>query len=85
MLPDLTNCENQRYMAGAAGVLAAIIPNVDTALPLPRPVHWAVAGAATDVYCKGGSFTLDQQVAFCALGGVIGGYGRKYLLRFLRF
>lgn len=79
-IPDLTDCENQRYMAGAAGALAAMIPNVDTALPLPRPVHWAAAGAATDVYCKK-QFTIDTQLAFCAFGGLLGGYLGKYLVR----
>ena len=83
MIPDLTNCENQRYMAGAAGALAAVIPGVDTALPLPRPVHWAAAGAATDVYCKG-TLSFDMQYFFCAVGGLVGGYMGKAALQFAR-
>jgi hypothetical protein len=68
-------------MAGAAGALAAVVPRVDTALPLPRPVHWAAAGAATDVFYKG-SLTIDQQILFCAVGGLVGGYLGKTALRF---
>jgi hypothetical protein len=79
-IPDLTDCANQRYMAPVAGAAASLIPGLDTALPLPRYVHWAVAGAATDAYCRGDlTPTIDQQLLMCALGGVLGGYVISYL------
>ena len=79
-IPDLTDCANQRYMAVAAGAAAALVPGVDTALPLPRYVHWAVAGAATDAYCRGEVIpTLDQQLLMCAAGGAMGGFLVSYL------
>jgi hypothetical protein len=47
-------CEND-LKAVAAGAIAAAT-GVDTLLPLPRVVHWAVAGAATDKICRGIEF-----------------------------
>lgn len=79
-IPDLTDCANQRYMAGAAGAAAALVPGVDSILPLPRYVHWAAAGAATDAYCRGEVIPqVDQQLVMCAVGGALGGFVATYL------
>ena len=79
-IPNLLDCKNQRYMSVAAGAAAALIPGIDTLLPLPRYVHWAAAGAATDAYCRGEALpTLDQQILMCAAGGAAGGYLVAYM------
>ena len=80
-IPDLTDCSNQRYMSVAAGAVASFVPGVDTLLPLPRYVHWAAAGAATDLYCRGEIVPseLDKQLVMCAAGGALGGYVIQYL------
>lgn len=78
-IPDLTDCANQRYMAPVAGMIAAAT-GLDGVLPLPRYVHWAVAGAATDAYCRADlTPELDKQLFLCAAGGAIGGYVYSYL------
>jgi len=82
-IPDLTDCKNQRYMAGAAGAITGVT-RLEKAIPMfPPEVHWALAGAATDVYCKG-QLEFDKQLAFCALGGVIGAIAGKCILTTLR-
>ena len=78
-IPDITDCANQRYMAGAAGFVTAIT-GLDRLLPLPPVVHYAVAGAATDAYCQG-TVELNQQLAMCAVGGIIGGVVGSFLVR----
>ena len=72
-IPDLTNCDNQRYMAPAAGALTALT-GLDQVFPAPRVVHWALAGAATDVYCQGGIRSIDRQLLLCAGGGAVSGF-----------
>lgn len=71
----------KRYMSVVAGAAASIIPGVDEILPLPRYVHWAVAGAATDAYSQGEYLPqIDQQLLMCAAGGAIGGFALQYFL-----
>ena len=68
-IPDLTDCSNQRYMAGAAGAATALtgLDLTFTGLGAPPIVHWALAGAATDVYCRGTIGELDSQLVMCAM------------------
>lgn len=67
------------YLALAAGA-AASLSGVDTILPLPRIVHWAAAGAATDMYCRGEVYpTFDNQYFMCLAGGAAGGLAVSYL------
>ena len=68
--------DTSSYKAVAAGAVAAVT-GLDQLLPAPPIVHWALAGAATDVYSKGG---LDEQLILCALGGMIGGYTVLYIM-----
>ena len=78
-IPGVLDCSQQRYLAGAAGFLAAVVPGVDTLLELPPVVHWAAAGAATDVICKG-TVEIDGQLAMCAAGGALAGYLGKVVV-----
>jgi len=82
-IPDLTDCANQRYMAGAAGALTAVTGLDQVFVPFGAPpiVHWSLAGAATDAYCRGTIMPkIDQQLLMCAAGGALGGYIVTFLM-----
>lgn len=78
MIPDLTDCQNKRAIAVAAGA-AMNGTGLDTALPLPRGVHWAVGGAGVSYYCGNTTMEIDQELIMLAMLGYAGGFAFQYL------
>ena len=76
------SCDNQ-YKAVLAGAATSItgVDRLFVGFGAPPAVHWALAGTATDVYCRGWSGTDGKQVAMCALGGYVGGVVVSSLFR----
>ena len=68
---DLSDCRKQPMVAFTFGAVAAVT-GLDMSLPYNRGLHWAIAGAGADVYCRG-EFILDQQTAMCSAAGIAGG------------
>ena len=67
----LPSCNNTvRYNAAFAGAATAAI-GLDTLLPLPAPVHWAVAGYAADKLCDGQATLLSGEGAIWGVGGAM--------------
>ena len=67
---------NSPYVAAAAGAASSII-GLDYAfvgLGAPPAIHWALAGAGIDRYCKGKAMSDTQQMAMAALYGYMGGF-----------
>ena len=68
-----------KYGKAAAAGAAVYYAKLDTALAsvgLPPAVHYAAAGAAIDIYCRGlGAATASPtETALCALAGFAGAY-----------
>ena len=74
-------------MVSATAGAAAYLTMADTLLPLPQPVHWAVAGVVSSSLCgtMGGSLGLNKQTAKAALGGIAGGASVVMLMQLVPF
>jgi len=74
----------RRAMAAALGALANA-SRLDTALPLPRGVHWAVAGGASTVLIDGSEAASYDTLAMDAALGYMGGWMLSYARRAVPF
>ena len=64
------NNEYKSVLAGAATAVTGL-DRAFVAFGAPPAVHWALAGFATDVYCKG---EIDYtRLVLCGAGGFVGG------------
>jgi len=79
MMPEVCTKKNKRAATFAAGAVIALT-GYDTVFPLPRGVHYALAGVATDAYCQSPGYPqLDTELMMCAAGGVLGGIFIRYM------
>ena len=75
------SCANQHALSFASGaaVAATGLDRLFTGFGAPPAVHWALAGAAADYYCKQ-VFAPDANTAMCLASGYAGGFVATMLL-----
>ena len=66
--------DTSKRIASAAGGALMHITGYDTTFPLPKMVHYALAGIAVDVGCTGvgESVNATMEFGFAAIAGIIG-------------
>lgn len=71
---NLFGCDNE-YKAVAAGAAAAItgLDRLFVGFGAPSALHWGLAGAGIDAYCKGKIPEFNTRLAMCVAGGYVGG------------
>lgn len=75
-------CGDHKYYWDAAAGAAIAVVGLDTLLPLPAPVHWALGGVLVSSWCQEWKMPeADQNLAKCAAYAAGGGYLATMLLR----
>jgi hypothetical protein len=77
--------KNIKFSAAAAGAAVAYF-RLDRALPLPREVHYGLAGLVVALHCQNGLMTLpdmDELTSPESVYGVMAGIGGGFLYGFI--
>ena len=67
------SCENRSALAVGYGALSRVtgLDGLLRGFGAPAGVHWALAGGAADLQCRG--MIADKHLAMCMAGGYVGG------------
>ena len=77
--------KNIKFSAAAAGAAVAYF-GMDTLLPLPREVHYGLAGLLVATHCQNGLMTvpdMDELTSPFSMSGIVYGIGGGLLLGFI--